>query len=82
MKGLAPVMLGVLVAAALFTGIYFSEPMAPSEEAAAFATPEIRLADKAQPVETQVYLGVGAGSLATASIAYLAAWLLSRREPS
>ncbi|MEM0349086.1 MAG: hypothetical protein QXE96_03090 [Candidatus Caldarchaeum sp.] len=81
MRKLLPQVLGVVVAATLFTGVFLAETSLKNEVQALAATPEARV-QRAETGDAQLFVYIGLGSLVTAFAVFAAVSLAIRRRLS
>jgi hypothetical protein len=81
LRKLLPQVLGVVVAATLFTGVFLAETSLKNEVQALAATPEARV-QRAETGDAQLFVYIGLGSLVTAFAVFAAVSLAIRRRLS
>ncbi|MEM0336302.1 MAG: hypothetical protein QXH32_08235 [Candidatus Caldarchaeum sp.] len=81
LKKLLPQVLGAIVAATLFTGIFIAETSVKTEPRALAATPEIK-AQRAETVDGQLLVYIGLGSIAAAFTVFAIVSFAVRRRLS
>lgn len=81
LKKLLPQILGVVVAATLFTGIFLADTSHRAEPGALAATPEIKM-QRAETVDGQLFVYIGLGSIAAAFTVFAIVSFAVRRRLS